>query len=179
MRPNLILIAALSLAPLAAVSTLTGCEEKKPAAGSSTALNADDHGHDHGPSGEHSASKAGHGGGVIDLLDTGSNTVGPFTISKASRDKGDVVAGKDAAFDVTLAPTLPTGPKVASVRFWIGTQDAKGSVKAKAEIEDPKDPNRWHVHVEVPNPMPTGSKFWFEIEDDNGGMHVGSFDLKM
>ena len=26
------------------------------------------------------------------------------------------------------------------MRLWIGTEDAKGSVKAKAEIENPKEP---------------------------------------
>ena len=76
-------------------------------------------------------------------------------------------------------PKDAAGPKAAAVRFWIGTEDAKGSVKAKAEVEDPKDPNRWHVHAEVPSPIPAGSRFYFEIEDDKGGTHVGSFDLKM
>jgi hypothetical protein len=179
MRPNLFLIAAFSLAPIAAMSTLTGCEEKKPAAKSGGSTKTDDHGHDHGPNGEHDAPKAGHGGAVIDLLATGANTVGPFNITKASRDKGDIIAGKDAAFDVTIEPKDAAGAKATAVRFWIGTEDGKGSVKAKAEIEDPKDPNRWHVHAEVPNPIPAGSKFYFEIEDDKGGTSVGSFDLKM
>lgn len=179
MRPNLILIAALSLTPLAAVSTLTGCEEKKPVTGSSTASKADHHDHDHGPSGEHAASKgdggAGHGGPVIDL---GEQTISSFS-AKATRDEGQIVAGKDAPIDVTVTPAAGASAKAVAVRFWIGTQDAKGSVKAKAENEDPKDPNRWHVHAEIPNPMPAGSKLWVEIEDDKGGTHVGSFDLKM
>ncbi len=174
MRPNLMLIAALSLAPLAAVSTLTGCEDKKPAAGSSTAPKADDHGHDHGPNGEHAAPKAGHGGPVIAL---GEQTIGSFS-AKATRDQGQIVAGKDAPIDVTVTPAAGATAKAVAVRFWIGTQDAKGSVKAKAEIEDPKDPNRWHVHAEIPNPMPAGSKLWVEIEDDKGGTSLGSFDLK-
>lgn len=174
MRPNLILIAALSLAPLAAVSTLTGCEEKKPAAGSSTAPKADDHGHDHGPSGEHAAPKAGHGGQVIAL---GEQTIGSFS-AKATRDQGQIVAGKDAPIDVTVTPAAGARAKAVAVRFWIGTQDAKGSVKAKAEIENPQEPDRWHVHAEIPNPMPAGSKLWVEIEDDKSGTSVGSFDLK-
>jgi hypothetical protein len=175
MRPNLPLIAALSLAPLAAVSTLTGCEEKKPAAASSTAPKADDHGHDHGPSGEHDAPKAGHGGPIIAL---GEQTIGSFS-AKATRDQGQIVAGKDAPIDVTVTPTAGATAKAAAVRFWIGTEDAKGSVKAKAEIENPQEPNRWHVHAEIPNPMPAGSKLWVEIEDDKGGTSVGSFELKM
>lgn len=171
MRPNLFLIAALSFAPVAAVSTLTGCEEKKPA---TTPAKADDHGHDHGPSGEHAAPKAGHGGPVIAL---GEQTIGSFS-AKATRDEGQIVAGKDAPIDVTVTPAAGASAKAVAVRFWIGTQDAKGSVKAKAEIENPQEPNRWHVHAEIPNPMPAGSKLWVEIEDDKGGTSVGSFDLK-
>lgn len=174
MRPNLILIAALSLAPLAAFSTLSGCEQKKPAAGSSAAPKADDHGHDHGPSGEHSSHKADHGGPVIAL---GEQTIGSF-LAKATREDSQIVAGKDTPIDVTVAPVAGAAAKVVAVRLWIGTQDAKGSVKSKAEIENPQEPNRWHAHAEIPNPMPTGSKLWLEIEDDKGGTSVGSFDLK-
>lgn len=130
------MIAALSLAPLAAVSTLTGCEEKKPDAGSSTAPKADDHGHDHGPSGEYVAPKAGHGGPVIAL---GEQTIGSFS-AKTTRDQGQIVAGKDAPIDVTVTPAAGAAAMVVAVRLWIGTQYAKGLVKAKAEIEDPKDP---------------------------------------
>jgi hypothetical protein len=172
MRPNLLLIAALTLAPVAAVTSLTGCEEKKPAA---TPAKADDHGHDHGPSGEHAAPKPGHGGAVIAL---GEQIIGTFT-AKATRDEGQIVAGKDAPIDVTITPAAGATTKAVTVRFWIGTQDAKGSVKARAEIEDPKDPNRWHVHAEIPSPMPAGSKLWVEIEDDKGGTTVGSFELKI
>lgn len=188
MRSNLHLLAIVSLAPLAAITTLTGCEEKKPVVSPSPATQPGDHapGHPHDLSPDHTAaasrpsnSAPGHGGGIIDLLPAGTNTFGPFTITKASRDKSDVIPGNDAAFDVTIVPTEPAGPKVAAVRFWIGTDDAKGSVKAKAEIEDPNDPSRWHAHAEVPSPMPAASKFYFEIEDDKGATHIGSFDLKM
>lgn len=171
MRPKPLMLAALTLAPLTAMSTLSGCEEKKPAA---TTAKADDHGHDHGPNGEHAAPKPGHGGAVIAL---GEQTIGSFA-AKATRDEGQIVAGKDAPIDVTVTPTGDATTKAVAVRFWIGTQDAKGSVKAKAEIEDPKDPNRWHVHAEVPNPLPTGSKLWVEIEEASGAVSAGSFDLK-
>jgi hypothetical protein len=175
MRPNLFLSTALSFATLAAVSTLTGCEEKKPATTPSTAAKGDGHGHDHGPAGEHAAPKAGHGGAVIAL---GEQTIGSFS-AKATRDEGPIVAGKDAPIDVTIAAGAGSSVKAVAVRFWIGVQNAKGSVKAKAEIEDPKDPNRWHVHAEIPNPVPEGSKLWVEIEDEKGGTSVGSFDLKL
>jgi hypothetical protein len=179
MRPNLILIAALSLAPITAVGTLTGCEEKKPAAAAPAPAKTDGHddhdGHDHGPGGEHASSKAGHGGPVIAL---GQLTIGPFD-AIATRDDGQIVAGKDAPIDVTVTPAAGATSKAAAVRFWIGTEDAKGSVKARAEVENPQEPNRWHVHAEIPSPMPASSKLWVEIEDDKGGTHVGSFELKM
>jgi len=183
MRPNLLLITALSLASLAALSTLTGCEEKKPAdttsapTSGSAGKKAEDHGHDHAPDGSHAAPKPsapGHGGAVIAL---GEQTIGSFA-AKATRDQGEIIAGKDAPIDVTITPAAGSQLKATAVRFWIGTQDGKGSVKAKAEIEDPKDPNRWHVHAEIPNPMPAASKLWVEIEDDKGGKVVGGFELK-
>lgn len=165
-------IVMLSAASLAALAVpIVGCEKKaaptKPAAGTPAPA---DHGHDHGPGDGHGHS---HGGEVVAL---GEQTIGGFQ-AKATRDGGPVVAGKDAGIDVTVTPT--GAGKVRAVRFWIGGQDAKGSVKAKAEIEDPKEPNRWHTHAEVPNPLPTGSKLWVEIEDEAGATSVGSFDLKM
>ena len=64
---------------------------------------------------------------------------------------------------------------IQSVRFWIGTEDAKGSVKAKAEEETTEN---WHSHAEVPNPLPAGSKFWVEVEPPSGQSFTVSFDLK-
>lgn len=175
MRPKLLLTVALSLAPLAAMSIVTGCEEKKSATASSGTTKVDDHGHDHDPNGEHSAPKAGHGGPVIAL---GDQTIGSF-VAKATRDDGQIIAGKDAPIDVTVTPGPEASVKAVAVRFWIGTEDAKGSVKAKAEIENPHEPNRWHVHAEIPNPIPSDTQLWVEIEDDKGGTSLGSFDLKM
>jgi hypothetical protein len=170
MRPSLLLIAVMTAAPLAALATLSGCEDKKPA------VTADDHGHEHGPNGEHidETPGHGHGGSVIAL---GEQPIGPFT-AKASRDEGQIVAGKDAPIDVTVTPAEGSAAKAIAVRFWIGTQDAKGSVKAKAEIEDPADPTRWHTHAEIPAEIPADAKLWVEIETDAGEQHVGSFDLK-
>ena len=159
----------------ASIAVLPACEEKKPAATPSTPAKADDHGHDHGPAGEHAALKAGHGGAVIAL---GEQTIGSFS-AQATRDEGQIVAGKDAPIDVTVTPAAGSTAKATAVRFWIGTEDGKGSVKAKADIENPAEPNRWHTHAEIPNPMPTGSTLWVEIEDDKGGTAVGSFDLKV
>ncbi|MFN0133957.1 MAG: hypothetical protein ACKVW3_15685 [Phycisphaerales bacterium] len=157
----------------AMIAVLPACEEKKPTtpttptgtAASKAAL----------PAGEHKDAAAGHGGAVIQL---GTSTIGTFDV-KATRDEGQIVAGKDAPIDVTVTPAAGSTAKATAVRFWIGTEDAKGSAKAKADIENPAEPNRWHTHAEIPNPMPTGSRLWVEIEDDKGGKAVGSFDLKV
>jgi len=123
--------------------------------------------------GESSEREDHHAGPVIEL---GTGTIGAFTV-KATRDQGEIIAGRDAPIDVTV--TGPAGgAKVVSVRFWIGTGDAKGSVKARGEIEDPSEPNRWHTHAEIPSPMPAGSKLWVEIETDAPQTVTGSFDLK-
>jgi hypothetical protein len=85
-----------------------------------------------------------------------------------------VKAGGEAPIDVWVTG----GPKVAAVRFWIGTEDAKGSLKAKAVIENADQPNHWHTHAEIPDPLPAGSKLWVEIEAEGGAKSVISFDLK-
>ena len=117
---------------------------------------------------------AGHGGKVIPL---GESVIGSFDVM-VTRDVGEIVAGKDAPIDVTVVPVAGSSVKAVAVRFWIGTENAIGSVKAKSEIENPKEPNRWHTHADVPNPIPAGSKLWVEIENENGERVLGSFDLK-
>lgn len=123
------------------------------------------------PAPAHSDTAAGHAGKIVEL---GTAAIGPFSI-RASRDEGQIKAGGDAPIDVWLTGSVA---KVVAVRFWIGTESADGSVKAKADIEDPAQPNHWHTHAEVPNPMPAGSKLWVEIEIEGQGKQVESFDLK-
>ena len=113
--------------------------------------------------------QAGHGGEIIEL---GTNKAGTFSV-RASRDRVEFKAGGDAPIDVWIDGSTGTG--VAVVRFWIGTQDAKGSMRAKAEIEDGK----WHTHVEIPLPMPAESKLWVEIEVSTGEKTEASFDLRV
>ena len=161
--------------PLAWVALpLSGCD-KQPA-GSETAsapevgATHDAHaGHDthkgHDTHAGHDAHDAHPGGAVTQL---GEQSVGGFTI-KASRD-GVLTAGGEAPVDVWITGS---SAKVTVVRFWIGTQDAKGSVKAKAELE--KD--NWHTHVEVPKTLPTGSKLWVEIVPSAGENIVAGFEL--
>jgi hypothetical protein len=116
---------------------------------------------------------AGHGGAVIEL---GTTTIGDVSV-RASRDIGDIKPGGDAPIDVWLTTADGTPAAVTAVRLWIGTQAAKGSVKAKAEIEDPAQTNHWHTHCEVPSPLPDGSQLWIEIETSEGKT-AGAVDLK-
>jgi hypothetical protein len=149
----MVFVAAVSIL-MAAAGSIPGCEERAPQAASPKTSPPASHDPDH----DH---------GAVTLL--GERTIGSFTV-KASRD-GDIKAGGDAAIDVWVSGG---SSKVAAVRFWIGTEEAKGSVKAKAEIEG----DHWHTHAEVPNPIPDGSKLWVEIEAEGGEKAAGSFELK-
>ncbi len=173
------------LIPIAAVSfyavamlPLAGCEGDKSAAPAA----AHDHDHDHAAAGQdHAAADHDHAAASQDpakpneghehgtTTELGEQESGGFKV-KASRD-GSVKAGVDAAIDVWV-----NGGKAGNaVRFWIGTEDAKGSIKAKAEVEV----DHWHTHAEVPNPLPAGSKLWVEVDGDGGAKAVVSFDLKL
>ncbi len=178
---TLALIASISAA--VALAPLGGCEVKvepsksnAPPAGGTAPANSDGHTHADGEAHDHDKPAAtkdadshdGHDHGETTQL--GEQSAGGFTI-KASRD-GDIAPGKDAPIDVWVTGGTT---KVAAVRFWIGAQDAKGSMKAKAELE--KD--NWHTHAEIPSPLPEASKLWVEVEDDKGARSIVGFDLKL
>lgn len=166
-------------AVLASIAFLVGCDGgAKPQQPASKAAAQDhDHGHDHAAGADHAhdakapaaaaAAEADHGHGATTQL--GEQQVAGFTV-RASRD-GAIAGVPDAPIDVWI--TGGTG-RVTAVRFWIGTQDAKGSVKAKAEIE--KD--NWHTHAELPSPMPAGSKLWVEFDAEGSAKQLVGFDLK-
>ena len=99
----------------------------------------------------------------------GEKSADGFTI-RASR-QGDIVEGDDAPVDVSVTGAAKP---IATVRFWIGSRDARGSAKAKAEPE--KD--NWHSHVEVPKPLPAGSELWVEVEAEGGKKIAVSFALQ-
>ncbi len=109
---------------------------------------------------------AGHSGEAVEL---GESTVNGMRV-KASRDQGDLKPGGDAPIDIWLNGGVGDA---AAVRFWIGTEDAQGSVKAKADVEA----GHWHAHAEVPDPLPVESKLWVEIEAKDGKKSVASFGL--
>jgi hypothetical protein len=167
---NMRTIALISLVSitLAASSTLLGGCERKSGPAPDDHVHADGQPHNHhepAPS-QPTEPVTTHTHGVTTQL--GERSVGSYTV-KASRD-GGIKPGSVAVIDVWVTGT---DVQVAAVRFWIGTQDAKGSVKAKAELEQ----DNWHTHAEIPNPMPEGSQLWVEIESDSGETTVVGFDL--
>ncbi|MGQ0627040.1 MAG: hypothetical protein ACT4PL_02940 [Phycisphaerales bacterium] len=157
----------LSLSITLVAAAFVGCDQKPApapsggnagASGSSAPAKHDDHahgdGHDHHD--DHGPATA-----------LGEQSVGGFTV-KASRD-GALTPGGDAPIDIWV-----TTGKPATLRAWIGTDDAKGSMKAKLDIE--KD--AYHGHVEIPKPLPAGSRLHVELENDKGEVPRLSFDLK-
>lgn len=165
MKPVLTLVfAGLSLSALLLASA--GCEKApeapRPAPAASAAQkphdhtsgdgHMHDHDHDHGP-----------------MTDLGEQTAGGLTV-KASR-AAEIKPGAEAIVDIAVTGAS----KIAAVRLWVGTQDAKGSMRAKADRE--KD--GWHAHAEVPNPLPPGSKLWIEVDPEVGEKVVVGFDLKL
>jgi hypothetical protein len=115
--------------------------------------------HDHAP-----AAETGHG----PTVELGQSQHGGHTV-RASRD-GELKPGGEAPIDVWITG----GEPVAAVRFWIGTEDGSGALKAKAALER----DNWHTHAEVPEPLPAGSKLWVEIESTTGTIVLAGFDLK-
>lgn len=165
-NPLALLLASASLAFLAATSGCGGGDEPNSASKSGSHDHDHDHDHDH----EHDQGSAEddpdhHHGETVEL---GEQTVGASTV-KASRD-GEVAPGGDVPIDVWIDGGLGAA---SAVRFWIGTQDAAGSVKAKAGEED----GHWHTHAEAPSPLPDGSMLWVEITAKDGTTSLVYFAL--
>ncbi|MBN8523865.1 MAG: hypothetical protein J0M02_00870 [Planctomycetes bacterium] len=124
---------------------------------------ADEHaGHNHAAEGAHAHGKA-EAVGAVDI------SVYKVAVSAS----GAIAAGKEWHVELRLNPDQPV-PK--AIRVWVGTENGRGSVKAKAEAE--KDAKgEYGAHVEVPNPIPADSKLWISIEPDNGQTAKGSVAL--
>lgn len=124
---------------------------------------ADEHaGHDHAAEGAHAHGKA-ESVGAVDI------SVYKVAVSAS----GAIAAGKEWHVELRLNPDQPV-PK--AIRVWVGAENGRGSVKAKAEAE--KDAKgEYGAHVEVPNPIPADSKLWISIEPDNGQTAKGSLAL--
>ena len=109
------------------------------------------------------------GGDHPNAVVLGTQTAGGLQL-KATQDE-PIKAGGEGAFHLLITG----GAKPKAVRFWVGVEGGEGSAKAKAEEEGA---DNWHTHVEVPNPLPPGSKFWAEVEPQSGQKFKVSFDLK-
>jgi hypothetical protein len=92
----------------------------------------------------------------------GSLVIGSQTIAIATA--GDLTAGTELHVELQLKPDAPA-PK--AIRVWIGSENARGSVKAKAEAEKGAK-GAYEAHVEVPKPIPADSKLWIAIEQADG-----------
>ena len=162
------------LAVLATVTWSVGCDPKPaPTNPTPPAAATPKIAPPQGPAKGHGDEDA-HGGNVVEL---GNATAGEFTL-RATRDAGEIKPGGDAPIDVWVTTADGKPATVAVVRFWIGLEDAKLSRKAKADIEDPKQPNHWHTHAEVPEPLMPEAKLWVEVEVDQKSKLTASFDLK-
>lgn len=121
---------------------------------------ADAHaGHDH----------AGHAHGPTAAV--GTVTIGATTVAASA--SGTMAIGKAWHIELKLTPAQPA-PK--AVRIWIGAENARGSVKAKAELEHAAE-GEYSTHVEVPAPLPADAKLWVAIEAADGQSAKGSIAL--
>lgn len=142
MKPKLFHVLALSV-----LFTACGKEEHVHTPG-------DGHGKEAGHTDDHGS--AGHGA----MIQLGSIQIDGSAVGVAQ--EGAIEAGKDVGVDLTFAKGKPV---VTTVRAWVGVESAAGSVKAKLGKEGD---NVLHAHLEVPKPLPDGSKFWFEVEGASG-----------
>ncbi|MEC7583432.1 MAG: hypothetical protein VYE77_03880 [Planctomycetota bacterium] len=133
-----ILLPALSLVVFTFSSCTAETRQGKPEAGQNNtapAKAADNHG----------------GGSPVQLAPAVLGTT-PITVWRT----GPIAAGKQAHIDIEAAADTPL-PE--TVRGWIGIESGKGSRKGK--FEAPIN-NKMHGHIDVPDPMPEGSKLWLE-----------------
>ena len=87
----------------------------------------------------------------------GDLTIGTHTF--ALIQYGAIEAGKEASFDLEF----PAGKALpGTVRAWVGVESGQGSMKARLAKEGDRTV---HGHVQVPKPIPEGSKVWIEIEE--------------
>ena len=100
----------------------------------------------------------------------GSAQVGSYTFD-VSREGDAAAPGNSTRF--VLKPTAGGNP--TSITGWVGTASGDGSVKSVA-VYDAGDGD-FDDDVTVPSPMPTGAKFFFDV-DTNGSVATGSIDLK-
>lgn len=141
-----------------------GCEKNAEQAKSEStpAVQKDEHGHE-------ADCQDGHENHEGEKHELGTAKLGEFEVSAVYC--GTITPGQE--LDVDLALKGERG-RVAALRTWIGTEDAKGSMKVKAAPEG----EGYHAEVEVPEPMPAGAALWMEIETSRGETFLGTLVLK-
>ena len=111
-----------------------------------------DHDHDHGHHDDHdhvADDEHGHG----ESVSLGQVMIGSWTVDAAR--SGEVAAASEIVVDLDITG----GTAVDVVRMWVGTEDARGSIKVRAD----GDGDAWHGHVAIPAELPPGSAIWIEI----------------
>lgn len=74
---------------------------------------------------------------------------------------GHIEAGHEGSAELVFASGKE---RISTVRAWIGVESGEGSMKGSWGLEDE---NRMHGHIEVPDPIPAGSKLWIELDKDD------------
>lgn len=112
-------------------------------------------------------SGGGHEHGTVQH-ELGGQSAGAWSLTAQQAD--DVTAGGETVFYVNATGA----PKPSAVRLWVGDEAASNSIKILGEWIDE---TRAHAHVEIPNPLAAGDKFWVELEGGDGASVNASFDL--
>lgn len=108
-----------------------------------------------------------------DEVALGTFTAGDLKI-EAAQGHGMIEAGKEGHLVIKL-PYKDDGATV--VRAWIGTQDRTMSSVGKGEYAPSHDD--YDIHSVAPTPIPSGAKWWVEVEKPDGTKTVGSIAPKM
>lgn len=108
-------------------------------------------------------------------MELGTAVAGPWNLV-VSRNEGELKPGGEALIDCRVSGG---SEPVSAVRFWIGTAEAQGALKARGDAVGPTQAASWHAHVEVPASFDTAlHKLWVEVEGSSGAKQVAGFDLK-
>jgi hypothetical protein len=97
-------------------------------------------------------------------------TVTITTTAVAVSAAGAFAAGAEWHLEMVLTPDQPA-PK--AIRVWVGLENGRGSVKAKAEAEKGAK-GEYSAHVEIPKPLPGDSALWIALEAADGTTVKGS-----
>lgn len=154
---------------LAMTLTVTGCGREDSAPAPATNESPDqsqEHNHNDDHADGHGEGDGGHHSGPKHEL--GSEEVGDATVTV--NQVGEVEAGGPATFEIFIDGQ---DAEPAAVRAWVGNEQAIGSVKVRA-VERPEF---YDADLEVPAEMPEDSRFWVDIETEDGERHAVSFPL--